>query len=70
MYGDCMYYSYHNVILNKIKEGKLVKYEYKDRYKNISPVLILYFNDGSIYPIREYAWFKYNKYLNEVENNK
>ncbi len=65
-----MYFSYHNNIEKKIKEGKLIRYEYRDRYKNISPVLLLYFIDGSIYPIREYAWFKYNKYLKEVDNKK
>ena len=65
-----MYYSYHNMISKKIKEGRLIKYEYMERYKNISPVLLLYFNDGSIYPVREYAWFKYNKYLKEVDKLK
>ena len=68
--GESMYYSYHNMIRKKINEGKLIKYEYKERYKNISPVLLLYFKDGSIYPIREYAWFKYNKYLKGVDNRK
>ena len=59
--GDCMYYSYHNIIKRKIKDGKLIGYEYRDRYKKIEPVLILYFDDGSIYPIREYVWYKQKK---------
>jgi len=65
-----MYYSYHNIIKRKILDNKLIGYEYRENYKNISPALLLYFNDGSVYPIREYCWFKYNKYLNEYDNKK
>ena len=54
-----MYYSYHNHIKRKIKENKLVRIEYLDSYKNIGKVMIFYFNDGSKYPIREYAWYLY-----------
>ena len=64
--GDNMYYSYHNIIKRKIKEGKLIGYEYKEKYKNISPVLILYFDDNSMYPIREYVWYKYQNDIEEL----
>ena len=48
-----MYYSYHAQIKKKIKNGELVKYEYLDSYKNIGPVLMLYFKDGTKKFIRE-----------------
>ena len=65
-----MYYSYHNIIKKKIDEGKLIYYEYKQSYNNISPVLILYFSDKSKYPIKEYDWNKYNKYLKILNEKK
>ena len=65
-----MYYSYHNLIKKKIDEGKLIYYEYIESYNNISPALLLYFSDNTKYPIREYAWFKYSKYLKLLDEKK
>lgn len=58
-----MYYSYHNLIKKKIKEGKLSKIEFIDNYKKMGKVMMIYFNDNKKYPIREYAWNLYREYL-------
>ena len=69
--NSIMYYSYHNIIKRKIKDGMLIKYELLDKYNHIDNALVLYFNDGSQYPIREYRHFEYfiliNIYFNNVE---
>lgn len=54
-----MYFSYHNVIKNKIKNGLLVSSEIIENYKNIGRVMMLYFKDDTKYFIREYAWYLY-----------
>ena len=58
-----MYYSYHGNIKKKIKNGELVKYEYLDSYKNIGPVLMLYFKDGTQKIIRVDRWIDYYELL-------
>lgn len=54
-----MYYSYHNYLKSKIKKIKIDKIEYFESYKNLGKVMIIYFKDGTKYPIREYAWYLY-----------
>lgn len=63
-----MYYNYHGIIKQKIKQGLLEKYDYYDNYHNIKPALVLYFKDGSIYPIREYRWYEYYELLKKESN--
>ena len=57
------YFSYHNKIQTKIKKGELLSFEFLDEYHNISPVLVLYFKDGSSYPIRDHMFDEYFKIL-------
>lgn len=60
-------YPYHNKIKQRIKNNELESYEYVERYKNISPCLILYFNtDPKIRPIREHRFDEYHDILNNV----
>ena len=59
-----MYYSYHGVIKKKIKQNKLIKVEHKLKYKKLNNVLVLYFNDGTTYPIREERFLEYSIILN------
>lgn len=61
-----MYYNYHQIIKNKIKAGLLSHYEYLESYHNIRPALVLYFKDHTQYPIREYRWHEYYKYLKDL----
>ena len=64
-----MYYNYHGIIKKKIKENKLVNIEFKEKYKNINNVMLLYFNDGTVYPIREHQFLEYSILLNNYYNN-
>ena len=53
-------YPYHNKIKQRIKNKELIQYEYVDKYKDISPCLLLYFStDPKIRPIREHLFDEY-----------
>ena len=55
-------YPYHNKIKQRIKQKELVRYEYVEKYKNISPCLVLYFNTvPKIRPIREHRFKEYEE---------
>jgi hypothetical protein len=57
-------YPYHNKIKQRIKNNELVKFEYLDRYKNISPCLVLHFStEPLIRPIREHRFDEYEEIL-------
>ena len=59
-------YPYHNKIKQRIRNQELVRYEYVDRYKDISPCLLLYFStDPKIRPIREHRFLEYEMILGE-----
>jgi hypothetical protein len=61
-----MHYSYHNQCKKRIKNGELIDFEYVERYKNISPCLLLHFStEPKIKPIREYRFDEYEKILNQ-----
>lgn len=60
-------YPYHNKIKQRIKNRELIDYEYVDRYKNISPCLLLYFStEPKIKPIREHRFEEYEKILKDL----
>ncbi|PJA07787.1 MAG: hypothetical protein COX70_05650 [Flavobacteriales bacterium CG_4_10_14_0_2_um_filter_32_8] len=53
-------YPYHNRIKQRIENRELERYEYVDKYKNISPCLLLYFNtEPKIRPIRAHRFEQY-----------
>ena len=59
-------YPYHNKIKQRIRNQELVRYEYVDRYKDISPCLLLYFTtEPKIRPIREHRFLEYEKLLED-----
>ncbi|MFT6717299.1 MAG: hypothetical protein ACJA0Q_001951 [Saprospiraceae bacterium] len=59
-------YPYHNKIKQRIKNRELIKFEYVDRYKNISPCLLLHFStEPNIRPIREHRFEEYDEILNK-----
>lgn len=64
-----MYYNYHAIIKKKIKENKLIYIEFKNEYKKIKNVMLLYFNDGTVYPIREHRFLEYSILLNKINEN-
>ena len=54
----------HNKIKQRIRNRELVKYEYVDKYKDISPCLLLYFNtDPNLRPIRKHKFEEYQALL-------
>jgi hypothetical protein len=57
-------YPYHNKIKQRIKNKELTSYEYVEKYKNIAPCLLLYFDtEPKIRPIREDRFKEYQQIL-------
>ncbi|AXT20095.1 hypothetical protein D7030_02965 [Flavobacteriaceae bacterium AU392] len=57
-------YPYHNKIKQRIANNELVKYEFIECYKDISPCLLLYFNtEPYVRPIREHRFEEYKRIL-------
>ena len=57
-------YPYHNRIKQRIKNNELVGYEYVDKYKSISPCLLLHFDtEPKTRPIREHRFEEYEEIL-------
>jgi hypothetical protein len=60
-------YPYHNKIKQRIKNNEFIKYEYLDKYKDISPCLLLYFNtEPKTRPIREHRFKEYEEIINNL----
>ena len=57
-------YPYHNKIKQRIKNNELIRYEYLDKYKSISPCLLLHFEtEPKLRPIREHRFEEYEGIL-------
>ena len=57
-------YPYHNKIKQRIKNGELIKFEFVDKYKNISPCLLLYFKtEPYVKPVIEHRFEEYRLIL-------
>ena len=53
-------YPYHNRIKQRIKNNELVRYEYVEQYKTITPCLLLHFStEPKTRPIREHRYEEY-----------
>lgn len=53
-------YPYHNKIKQRINNKEFIRYEYVEKYKNISPCLLLHFEtEPKIRPIREHRFEEY-----------
>jgi hypothetical protein len=64
-------YPYHNKIKQRIANNELIKYEYVDRYKNISPCLLLYFKtEPYVRPVREHRFSEYEEILKSLSGLK
>ncbi len=62
-------YPYHNKIKQRIKNNELTGYEYVDKYKSISPCLLLYFDtEPNKRPIREHRFEEYEEILKALKN--
>jgi len=60
-------YPYHNKIKQRIKNNELESYEYVDKYKNISPCLLLRFStEPKVKPIREHRFEEYEGIFQQI----
>lgn len=55
------YFNYHGRNKKLIKEGKLNNYFYKEDQR----VLILVFNDGRQFPVKEERWMEYEVLIHQ-----
>lgn len=55
------YFNYHAITRRLILDGKLIGYKFVEKYKAISPCLLLFFADTvhPVMPIREYRFLEY-----------
>lgn len=61
-------YPYHNKIKQRIRNNELIRYEYVDKYKDISPCLLLYFStEPYIKSIREHRFDEYETLFKELK---
>jgi hypothetical protein len=57
-------YPYHNKIKQRIKNNELVRYEYIEKYKTITPCLMLHFStEPKTRPIREHRFEEYEAFF-------
>ena len=54
-----MYFNYHAKIKNLILNGHLTKYKIVEKWNNISPALVLFFDNNKPMPIRIHKWEEY-----------
>jgi hypothetical protein len=60
------YFNYHAKAHNLIKSGHLVRFEVVQKWGNIAPALVLYFDNNRPMPIREYRFVEYFKLINSA----
>ncbi len=64
-------YPYHNTIKQRISNNEFVRYEYVDKYKSISPCLLLHFStEPKIRPIRKHKFKEYEKIFKEISKRR
>jgi len=59
------YFNYHAKAKNLIKQGHCTKAEILEKHNQISPALVLFFDNNPPMPIRQYRWFEYLTILKE-----
>ena len=57
------YFNYHAKAQNLIKNGHCIKAELAQKYNNITPALILYFDNNIPMPIRQHRFNEYFELL-------
>ena len=62
-----MYFNYHAKIKKLIAENHLIGYQFLNKYNNISPALIFFFDCHPPMPVRKHKWQEY-KILFEKQN--
>lgn len=62
-----MYFNYHAKIKKLISDGHLVDYQYVNKWNNISPALVLFFDNHKPMPIRDYRFSEYKLILKDYK---
>lgn len=57
------YFNYHAKVKKLVEAGELKKAVFVEKYKNISPALVLIFKNDAPMPIREYRFKEYKHFL-------
>lgn len=60
------YFNYHAKVKKLIKEGHLLAVQFFETYHNISPAMVLYFDNEKPIPIREH---RFVEYVNLIKNS-
>lgn len=62
---------YHITIKQRINNNEFVRYEYVEKYKNISPCLLLHFStEPKIRPIRKHKFKEYEEIFKEISKGR
>lgn len=56
-------------IKKRLKQGKLKKFELVEKWKDISPALVLYFDDNKKMPVREEYFNEYLELISTLYDN-
>ncbi|MBQ1988720.1 MAG: thermostable hemolysin delta-VPH [Clostridia bacterium] len=61
------YFNYHATAKKLIRDGKLKAFLFTERYNNITPALVLLFDDikHPVMPIRKHHWAEYIPLIEE-----
>lgn len=59
------YFNYHAKAINLIKSGHCKKAQIIQKYNEISPALVLYFDNFHPMPIREHKWHIYFEFIKQ-----
>lgn len=60
------YFNYHAKAKKLIKEGHLLAVQFFENYHNISPAMVLYFDNENPMSIREH---RFEEYINLINNS-
>lgn len=58
-----MHFNYHAKIKKLITENHMTYYDFTEKYNNISPALIFFFDCHKPMPVRKYKWQEYKFFL-------
>lgn len=59
------YFNYHAKAQNLIRTGHCIKAELTENYREISPALVLYFDNNIPMPIRQHKFYDYFELLKQ-----
>ena len=65
-HNNCMSYDYSRKAKSLIKGGHLLKFETVNKYKNLTPALLLYFDNHSPIALDKSKWNEYSDIITEL----